>query len=112
MMQRIAMATVLLLMTLSSKGQEAASFPSATEHRAAELSYRIIDAPNGTFGYDILSDGRRLVHQTNLPGMPGNEGWATREQAEQLAQLVIGKIQKGEMPPSVTAEELNDLNIH
>jgi hypothetical protein len=110
-MQHFALATVLLLMTLSSNGQEATPFPSATEHRAAELTYRIIDAPNGTFGYDILSDGRLFVHQTNLPGMPGNEGCATREQAEQLAQLVISKIRKGEMPPTVTAEELKALSI-
>jgi hypothetical protein len=111
MIHRITLVAALLLLSLSSMGQEASQFPEADEHRAAALTYRIIDAPNGTYGYDILSNGRLFVHQTNVPGLPGNEGCRTREQAEQLAALVITKIQKGEMPPTVTAEELNALNI-
>jgi hypothetical protein len=111
MMHRFALIAVLFLLSLSSRGQEATQFPSTDEHRAAALTYRIIDAPNGTYGYDILSNGRLFVHQTNVPGLPGNEGCRTREQAEQLAALVITKVQKGEMPPTVTTEELKELGI-
>lgn len=88
-----------------------AAFPSAGEHATAALTYHIIDAPGGTYGYDILSDGRLLIHQTNLPGRPGNEGCRTREQAGRLAQLVITKIQRGEMPPTITQDELKTLEI-
>lgn len=89
----------------------AAEFPKAAEHAQAALEYRIIDAPNGTFGYDILSNGRLFVHQTNLPGRPGIEGCRTREEAERLAAFVMDKIRRGEMPPSVTQEELDSLKI-
>lgn len=88
-----------------------AEFPSASEHAQAELSYRIIDAPNGTFGYDILSDGKLFIHQTNIPGQSGNEGCRTKEQAEKLALLIVGKMEKGEMPPTVTIEEIKNLDI-
>ena len=71
----------------------------------------VIDAPNGTFGYDILSDGRLFVHQTNVPGRPGIEGCRTRMDAERLAGLVVEKISKGEMPPTISAEELTALGI-
>lgn len=98
-------------MPASESAQPAAQFPSATAHATAALTYRIIPAPNGTFGYDILSDGQLLIHQTNLPGRAGNEGCRTREQAERLAQLVITKIQRGEMPPTVSQEELKTLVI-
>jgi hypothetical protein len=91
--------------------EPATQFPTAAEHTQAELTYRIIDAPNGTYGYDILSDGRLFVHQTNLPGLPGNEGCRTKADAETLAAFVIAKIQRGEMPPSVTTEELDSLKI-
>ena len=90
--------------------QPAAQFPAADAQAA--LTYRIIDAPNGTFGYDILSDGRLFVHQTNLPGLPGNEGCRTKADAEKLATFIIEKMKKGEMPPSVTPEELKELGIH
>lgn len=88
-----------------------AAFPEAGEHAAAELTFAIIDAPNGTFGYDILSDGKLLIHQTNLPGQPGNDGCKTKADAEKLAAFVMEKIKKGEMPPTVSSTELQELRI-
>lgn len=89
----------------------AAQFPHASDHAGATLTYRIIDAPNGTFGYAIHSDGELLIQQTNLPGQPGVEGCRTKADAEKLAELVIGKIRKGEMPPTVSNEELKTLGL-
>ncbi|MBK6540904.1 MAG: DUF4907 domain-containing protein [Flavobacteriales bacterium] len=89
----------------------AAQFPTASAHAGAALTYRIIDAPNGTFGYAILSDGELLIQQTNMPGQPGVEGCRTKADAEKLAELVIGKIRHGEMPPTVSNEELKNLGL-
>lgn len=108
MMRYLATAILLLVLVLRSSAQSATPLPSIAEHSGATPTYRMVDAPNITFGYGILSNGRLFVHQTN---MPGNEGCRTREQAEPLARLVIGKVQKGEMPAAVTATELKALNI-
>ena len=78
----------------------------------ATITYRIIDAPNGTFGYEILSDGKLLVRQTNIPGQPGNTGCSSRTDAEKLAAFVAAKVERGEMPPTVTKEELAGLKIN
>ena len=96
--------------------QEAASatsvaFPAANAHSEAKLTARIIEAPNGTFGYEVLSDGALFVRQTNVPGRPGNNGCPKREQAEKLSALVIEKIQRGEMPPTVSQNELKALGL-
>lgn len=77
----------------------------------ANLKFLIIDAPDSTFGYDILMDNRTLIHQPSMPAMPGNKGFSTKADAEKVAQLVIGKIRKGEMPPTVTVEELKGLKV-
>lgn len=87
------------------------AFPEADAHKAAQLTARIIDAPGGTYGYDILSDGKLFVHQLNVPGQSGNRGCATKADAEKLAAFVIEKIKKGEMPPSVTIDELTSLGL-
>lgn len=92
-------------------GDAAPGFPASDSLQGAALSYRIINAPNGSFGYDILNGNRLFVHQTNLPGMPGNEGCRTKVDAEKLAAFVIDKIRKGEMPPTVTPEELKTLGL-
>ena len=89
----------------------ATAFPAADTHKDTKLTSRIIDAPNGTFGYEVLSDDKLFVRQTNLPGRPGNEGCRTREQAEKLSALVIGKIQRGEMPPTMSSDELKGLGL-
>lgn len=89
----------------------AASFPAADQYAGSALSYTIIDAPNGTFGYDILSNGKLFIHQTNLPGQPGNEGCKTKADAVKLAEFVMKKVQGGEMPPSITGDDLKTLGI-
>lgn len=91
--------------------QAEVGFPAPVEHKDAKLTARIIDAPYGTFGYEVLSDNKLFVRQTNVPGRPGNSGCPTKEQAEKLSILVIGKIQRGEMPPTVTQHELKALGL-
>ncbi len=95
-----------------SPGYRALRFPASESQRGAELTYRIVPAPNGTYGYDIFSNGRLFVHQTHLPGVPGKEGCKTRVEAEKLAAFVIDKIRKGQMPPSVSPQDMKALGIH
>jgi len=43
--------------------------------------------------------------------MPGNKVCKTKADASKVSQLVIGKIKKGEMPPTVTIEEMQKLKV-
>ena len=89
----------------------AAKFREAGAYANTKLSYKIIDAPDHTFGYDVYANGKLLIHQASIPAMPGNEGFATKADAEKVAQLVIDKIRKGEMPPTVTIKEMKKLKV-
>ncbi len=86
--------------------QEAPVFPSSESFKNAKLTYKIIPAPNNTWGYDIYKDGKICIHQNSIPGIPGLNGFTSKENAEKVAQLVVTKIQNGEMPPTVTQEEM------
>ncbi len=77
----------------------------------AEITIKILPAAKKTFGYDILLYGRPLVHQPTIPGLPGNEGFTTKERAQKVAEFVVKKIRNNEMPPSVTIEDLNKLGV-
>ncbi len=90
-------------------------FPAASAYTNTNLTYKIIDAPNSTFGYDVYAEDRLMIHQTSVPGLPGNEGFKTKEDAEKVALLVIEKIRNpallshsggGEMPPTISIEEM------
>ena len=77
----------------------------------AEITIKIIPSANETFGYDILLYGRPLVHQANIPGLPGSEGFSTKERAKTVAEFVVKKIRNNEMPPTVTIEDLNNMGV-
>ena len=89
----------------------AAKFPEASAYANTKLTYKIIDAPQHTYCYDVFADGRLMIHQTSAPALPGNEGFKTREDATKVALLVIEKIKKGEMPPTISIDEMKKLNV-
>jgi hypothetical protein len=76
-----------------------------------KLTYKIIPAASRTWGYDIYSNGKKLIHQPNKPGVSGNKGFRTKKMAHLVAQKIIDKIRKGEMPPSMSQEELDLLGV-
>ena len=87
--------------------EQAVQFPAASQFANSNLTYKIIPAAKKTWCYDILADGKLMIHQPSVPGLPGNEGFKTKEAAQKVADLVIEKIKKGEMPPGVTKEEMH-----
>jgi hypothetical protein len=73
--------------------------------------YRIIPSADNTYGYEILVNNRLLIRQPTIPGLPGNKGFARKSDAEKVARLVIKKLQKGIMPPTIETKELDNLKI-
>jgi len=48
-----------------------------------------------------------MIHQTSIPGLPGNEGFKTREDVAKVAELVMSKIRKRKN--SVIKQSINSL---
>ena len=90
--------------------QHTTSTPAAKKS-VPQLSYEIIPGAQNSFGYNIISGSKKLVHQPSIPGLPGNRGFSTKEDAAKCAKLVIKKINNNMMPPTVTREELDSLKI-
>ena len=66
---------------------------------------------NSGYGYDILIDDSRFIHQTNIPSVQGNEAFTDKKQAESVANLMVYKLEHNIMPPSVSKKELDSLHI-
>ena len=119
MKNRLTLAALILLSCMSmtvlraqvapspvQSDQSAAKFPAAKTYVNTKLTYKIIAAPKHTYGYDVFGDGRLMIHQTSVPALPGNDGFKTKEDAIKVALLVIDKIKRGEMPPTISIEEM------
>ncbi len=60
----------------------------------------------------IFIDGYLVVLQNHIPALPGLRGFTCPEDALRVADLMIEKIRKNEMPPSITPEEMQKLNVY
>lgn len=89
--------------------QKGVRFPSVNLFIESKITYVIKSCINNTWGYDILVDNQLMIHQPTIPGMHGNEGFKTKGGTEKVAKLVISKMKKGEMPPTVTIDEMKKI---
>jgi hypothetical protein len=109
---------VVLLMQFSFTGLPGMSISAyeavkqqTNPYANAEITIKIIPSAKKTYGYDILLYGKPLVHQPNIPGLPGNAGFTTKERAQTVAEFVVKKIRNNVMPPTVTSENLNEMGV-
>jgi hypothetical protein len=72
-------------------------------------SVEIIAGEANSYGYDIKKDGKLLIHQPHIPGIAGVRGFDTEQQARAAAQLMISKMEKNIMPPTVSEHEIDSI---
>src|ERR1700748_2512857 len=57
----------------------------STEQLAkANLTYKVIPAEGGGYGYDVFANGRRVIHQTTIPGQPGISGFESESDSKKV----------------------------
>ena len=75
-----------------------------------KFRFETVEIDSG-WGYAIYADGKKLIMQRQIPVIEGFHTFKTQEDAYNCAQRVIIKLISGEMPPSVTRQDLIDMNI-
>lgn len=61
---------------------------------------------SGQWAYRVNKKDRILIDQNTIPGFDGETGFSSKEQATEIGNLVIDKLNQGTFPPTVTKEEL------
>lgn len=90
------------------KGKKTAT---TSPKQVSDLHYQIILSEGNTYGYDIVSQNRKIIHQPSKPGLPGNRGFERKTDAQKVAGLVMHKISLNQMPPTVSKHELDSLRV-
>ena len=75
------------------------------------VHYQIITNTDHSYGYDVYVNGMLRVHQPSIPGLPGERGFQRKGDAKKVAGLVVKKVEKGMMPPTIERRELDSLQI-
>ena len=63
------------------------------------------------WGYDIFIKNKLYVHQPNIPAVSKNCGFSKKEFAARTAILVIEKIKRHVLLPSISTFELDSLKV-
>ena len=91
------------------KSSTSNSLGSSGPYANSNITYEIFKTMSRTWGYRILIEGNIMIVQNTKPGLPGNFGFRTKKQAKKVAELVTSKIRNGQLPPTVTIEELKSI---
>lgn len=83
---------------------------------SASFSFQLFDVIDSAgamhgVGYDIYNGGKRMIHQTTIPGEPGINGFVSHDEAESVAKLVIEKMEANQGFPTISRAELDSLHI-
>jgi len=84
--------------------------PAIPDDAVAIYTYRVFEAPNNMFGYDIFKNERPIFHQVVLTYITdeGKRAFATKTQTQKVAALAIEKIKKG-IPPTMNEAEIKKI---
>ncbi len=81
-----------------------------TERKNNKLKIETYKVKQG-WGYKILYNEKIFIEQEHIPCISGKFSFETEEDAYKTAYLVCEKIFRQELPPSVTKNELDSMNI-
>jgi len=79
---------------------------------ARDTTYHIISSAGNSFGYEILIQDKVIIRQQSIPSVPGLKGFDKKEDAEKVAALVIIKMRRGIMPPTIEKKDLDSLKVN
>ena len=69
------------------------------------LQYETYPQSDG-WGYKLYLRYKLLVNQPIIPAIAGNQAFKTEKDAKKIAKLAMGKVVKGQMPPTLEAKEV------
>jgi hypothetical protein len=76
----------------------------------ANLRYKVFQADSG-WGYSIFIQDSLYIDQPTIPAIEGNKHFHSSADADKTAQFVIKKIERNIIPPLLSIEELDSLEI-
>ncbi len=110
------LSLTIFLFILCVKSFTYKQFAEINENQSVEFKQNV-DYRISTFkvlnnwGFKIFKNNKLLINQTTIPAISGNKSFKTKKEAKSVAKLMVEKLKKGIMPPSITEKELDSLKI-
>jgi hypothetical protein len=102
--------TIFFGLNICSAGNPV-SLTVSGKRSGGDTTYHIISSAENSFGYEIQIQDKVIIRQLSIPGTPGIKGFDKKEDAEKVAALVIIKMRRGIIPPTIEKKELDSLKV-
>lgn len=63
------------------------------------------------YGYDLVINGKKTVHQPMIPAVQGNKSFATEQDAKAVGELAAARMRKTGDLPTINVKDLDSLKI-
>lgn len=74
--------------------------------------FEVKDNPGGSgYGYDIVINGKKTVHQPMIPAVQGNKCFITEQEARAVGELAASRMRKTGDLPTINVKDLDSLKI-
>jgi len=93
--------SIFLILVISHKGNN--------KTNSSNFSKVLIRIENG-WAYKIKIRKNTIIYQDNIPGVIGNIPFKNKSDAQLISELVISKLENGELP-NVSINDLSNLGI-
>lgn len=90
---------------------ESATTSDAQSTESSTWSYKVYLVSEGNWGYQLFDGATMVINQPSIPAVQGIAGFDTKEKADKTARFVLEKMKRGEIPPTISREELERLNV-
>lgn len=83
------------------------SFPA--DLAKGTMTYGFVPSINQTWGFQIQVNQKPFIKQLSIPAVQGNQGFKDTTAAGKVARLMIRKMKQGDMPPTITIQEMKKI---
>ena len=105
------MSVIILFVLNICSAENPISLRDPGKRFGGDTTCDIISSARNSFGYEIQIQNKVVIRQLSIPGVSGNKGFDKKEDAEKVAALVIIKMRRGLMPPTIEKKELDSLEV-
>jgi hypothetical protein len=63
------------------------------------------------YGYDLVINGKKTIHQPTIPAVQGNKSFVTEQEAKAVGELAASRMRKTGDLPTINVKDLDSLKI-
>jgi hypothetical protein len=113
----LTLSALLLLLTECRKNHGETERNPAPLFKTSDLNpnnvkLRSFQNPDSTWGYTIFVNSKPYLHYSRIPFNTSGSGFASKQDAETVASIIVKMILKGDMSPKLNRKTIDSLELN